>query len=117
MKQQTLLQPNTSYQFRIWANNEVGSGEIKLTNARTKPPTEEKGESNKRRVPSLFMTLILLIYSFKLPDLIMRILEDAKEFDTRIWILAVAIGKCEKSISSSTFSVIPHLSERVTLCV
>ncbi|KAG5680531.1 hypothetical protein PVAND_010036 [Polypedilum vanderplanki] len=60
------LKPNTSYQFRIWANNEVGSGEIKLTTARTKAPTEEK-------------------------DLIMRILEDAKEFDTRIWILAVAI--------------------------
>ena len=41
-----ILQPNTSYQFRIWANNEVGAGEMKFTYARTKPPVEEKGKMN-----------------------------------------------------------------------
>lgn len=38
------LRPNTSYQFRIWANNEVGAGEKFMTEARTVAPTEEKGE-------------------------------------------------------------------------
>ncbi|KAL7033170.1 hypothetical protein ACKWTF_007495 [Chironomus riparius] len=60
------LVPNTSYQFRIWASNEVGSGEIYTIGARTVPPTEEK-------------------------DLIMRILEDAKEFKKEYWIVAVGI--------------------------
>jgi hypothetical protein len=37
------LRPNTSYQFRIWANNEVGAGEMYTVNARTVEPTQEKG--------------------------------------------------------------------------
>lgn len=37
------LKPNTSYQFRIWANNEVGAGEKLMTSATTVAPTEEKG--------------------------------------------------------------------------
>jgi len=37
------LVPNTSYQFRIWASNEVGSGEMYTIGARTVAPTEEKG--------------------------------------------------------------------------
>ncbi|CRK97316.1 CLUMA_CG010710, isoform A [Clunio marinus] len=64
------LKPNTSYQFRIWATNDVGPGEVQTITARTIEPTQEK-------------------------DLILRILEDAKEFDTRIWIAAVAIGFCD----------------------
>jgi len=39
------LKPNTSYQFRIWANNEVGAGEKFMTEARTVAPTEEKGKA------------------------------------------------------------------------
>ena len=34
-----------------------------------------------------------------LADLIKRILEDAKEFDTRIWIAAVAIGKLKSNVT------------------
>ncbi|XP_070493479.1 contactin-1 isoform X4 [Chironomus tepperi] len=60
------LVPNTSYQFRIWASNEVGSGEIYTISTRTVAPVEEK-------------------------DLIMRILEDAKEFKKEYWIIAVGI--------------------------
>lgn len=37
------LKPNTSYQFRIWANNEVGSGLVSTITARTVEPTQEKG--------------------------------------------------------------------------
>lgn len=33
------------------------------------------------------------LLKFFVPDLILRILKDAKEFDTRIWIAAVAIGE------------------------
>lgn len=38
------LTPNTSYQFRIWATNEVGPGEVSTITARTVEPTQEKGE-------------------------------------------------------------------------
>lgn len=37
------LRPNTSYEFRIWANNEVGAGDIYTISARTIEPTQEKG--------------------------------------------------------------------------
>lgn len=37
------LKPNTSYQFRIWATNEAGAGEIAMINARTVEPVQEKG--------------------------------------------------------------------------
>lgn len=47
------LKPNTSYQFRIWANNDVGAGEICTIGARTVEPTQEKGK-------------ILIISSFRL---------------------------------------------------
>lgn len=36
-----------------------------------------------------FPLLIVAYYS----DLLLRIMEDAKEFDTRIWIAAVAVGE------------------------
>lgn len=37
------LKPNTSYQFRIWATNEVGAGDVCTITARTVEPTQEKG--------------------------------------------------------------------------
>lgn len=37
------LKPNTSYQFRMWATNEAGAGEISTITARTVEPTQEKG--------------------------------------------------------------------------
>jgi hypothetical protein len=43
VKRAFYYQPNTSYQFRMWANNEVGSGDISIIHARTVAPTEEKG--------------------------------------------------------------------------
>lgn len=38
------LKPNTSYEFRIWATNEVGAGEMCTISARTIEPVQEKGE-------------------------------------------------------------------------
>jgi hypothetical protein len=37
------LKPNTTYEFRIWANNEVGQGEMCTISARTIEPVQEKG--------------------------------------------------------------------------
>ncbi|XP_055632165.1 uncharacterized protein LOC129772199 [Toxorhynchites rutilus septentrionalis] len=60
------LIPNTTYEFRIWANNALGAGEIVTTTATTSPDMEEK-------------------------DLIRRIMIDAQNFDTRVWIAAVGV--------------------------
>lgn len=38
------LLPNTSYQFRIWANNELGAGDMYTVTSRTIAPTQEKGK-------------------------------------------------------------------------
>jgi len=38
------LAPNTTYEFRIWANNELGSGEVVTTNVTTLPETKEEGK-------------------------------------------------------------------------
>jgi hypothetical protein len=37
------LSPNTTYQFRIYANNEVGAGEPCMISATTLKPTQEEG--------------------------------------------------------------------------
>lgn len=38
------LAPNTTYEFRIWANNELGSGDVVTTNVTTLPETKEEGK-------------------------------------------------------------------------
>ncbi|XP_053681792.1 uncharacterized protein LOC128732542 [Sabethes cyaneus] len=60
------LIPNTTYEFRIWANNALGAGDIMTITATTTPDMEEK-------------------------DLIRRIMIDAQNFDTRVWIAAVGV--------------------------
>ncbi|XP_046803279.1 uncharacterized protein LOC124419073 [Lucilia cuprina] len=60
------LEPNTTYEFRIWANNQLGSGEVVTTNVTTLPETKEE-------------------------DLIRLIQPDLDNFDPRIWIVAVSI--------------------------
>ncbi|KFB48858.1 AGAP013210-PA-like protein [Anopheles sinensis] len=60
------LIPNTTYEFRIWGNNQLGAGEIVTILSTTQPRMEEK-------------------------DLVRRIMIDAKNFDTRVWIAAVGI--------------------------
>lgn len=37
------LIPNTTYEFRIWANNALGAGEVVTITATTLPDMEEKG--------------------------------------------------------------------------
>lgn len=37
------LTPNTSYEFRIWANNQLGSGDKVTISGTTSPKIEEKG--------------------------------------------------------------------------
>lgn len=50
-------------------------------------------------------------------DLILRIMEDAKEFDTRIWVAAVAVGKFIYWFSlSSPFQAV-SIIELITLTV
>lgn len=60
------LEPNTTYEFRIWANNHLGAGEIVTTNVTTLSETKEE-------------------------DLIRLIQADLDNFDPRIWIVAVSI--------------------------
>lgn len=60
------LEPNTTYEFRIWANNHLGAGEIVTTNVTTLTETKEE-------------------------DLIRLIQADLDNFDPRIWIVAVSI--------------------------
>ncbi|XP_061388623.1 contactin-1a [Musca vetustissima] len=60
------LEPNTTYEFRMWANNHLGSGEVVTTNVTTLPETKEE-------------------------DLIRLIQPDLDNFDPRIWIVAVSI--------------------------
>ncbi|XP_055523811.1 uncharacterized protein LOC129717721 isoform X2 [Wyeomyia smithii] len=60
------LIPNTTYEFRIWANNALGAGDVMTITATTTPDMEEK-------------------------DLIRRIMIDAQNFDTRVWIAAVGV--------------------------
>lgn len=43
------LAPNSSYEFRIWANNILGAGEIVTTNTTTLPETSEDGKKNKMK--------------------------------------------------------------------
>lgn len=37
------LEPNTTYEFRLWANNQLGSGEMVTTNVTTLSETKEEG--------------------------------------------------------------------------
>ncbi|XP_058985357.1 probable serine/threonine-protein kinase vps15 isoform X2 [Musca domestica] len=40
------LEPNTTYEFRMWANNHLGSGEVVTTNVTTLPETKEEEFEN-----------------------------------------------------------------------
>lgn len=44
------LEPNTTYEFRIWANNQLGSGEVVTTNVTTLPETKEEGECSSNLI-------------------------------------------------------------------
>ncbi|KRF82519.1 uncharacterized protein Dvir_GJ19545, isoform C [Drosophila virilis] len=46
------LAPNTTYEFRIWANNELGSGEVVTTNVTTLPETKEEVNPTELRTCS-----------------------------------------------------------------
>lgn len=37
------LEPNTTYEFRLWANNQLGSGDVVTTNVTTLSETKEEG--------------------------------------------------------------------------
>ncbi|KAK9513018.1 hypothetical protein O3M35_001304 [Rhynocoris fuscipes] len=60
------LQPNSSYVFQIWANNKLGRGEIVELEAVTMNDTQEI-------------------------ELGKHLLAGAENFDTRIWVAAVAV--------------------------
>lgn len=54
------LTPNTTYEFRIWANNKLGAGEKAVITATTVPKTEEKGKNDVTL--SISITIIDVIY-------------------------------------------------------
>lgn len=60
------LKTNTTYEFRIWGNNILGSGTISSVMATTLPDLSDE-------------------------DLLEIILKDAKDFDPRIWLYAVSL--------------------------
>jgi hypothetical protein len=60
------LQPNTSYEFRIWATNKLGRGEI----------TQVIGTTS---------------HEYREEELARRMLAGADKFDTRVWAVAVGI--------------------------
>ncbi|XP_055384900.1 uncharacterized protein LOC129614352 [Condylostylus longicornis] len=60
------LEPNSTYEFRIWGNNKLGPGEIVTTNVTTLPEMSDE-------------------------DVLRLIIKDLENFDVRIWIAAVAL--------------------------
>ncbi|XP_017144539.1 uncharacterized protein LOC108157132 isoform X3 [Drosophila miranda] len=50
------LAPNTTYEFRIWANNELGSGVVVTTNVTTLPETKE--EANRMEAVVLLVAML-----------------------------------------------------------
>ncbi|XP_068139646.1 contactin-1a isoform X5 [Drosophila tropicalis] len=51
------LAPNTTYEFRIWANNELGSGVVVTTNVTTLPETKEEVNPMELKVHQLHLCL------------------------------------------------------------
>ncbi|XP_067642147.1 contactin-2 isoform X2 [Eurosta solidaginis] len=50
------LEPNTTYEFRIWANNQLGNGEVVTTNVTTLPETkEEDGWESIELIPNIIL--------------------------------------------------------------
>ncbi|XP_067010650.1 immunoglobulin superfamily DCC subclass member 4 isoform X2 [Anabrus simplex] len=60
------LDPNTSYQFKIWATNQLGPGQETVLEGTTLHNMEEI-------------------------ELARLLLKDAKDFDTRVWVVAVVV--------------------------
>lgn len=60
------LEPNTTYLFKMWATNQLGPGKETIREATTKHNMEEV-------------------------ELARLLLKDAKDFDTRVWVVAVVI--------------------------
>ncbi|XP_022208675.2 uncharacterized protein LOC111065032 isoform X3 [Drosophila obscura] len=59
------LAPNTTYEFRIWANNELGSGVVVTTNVTTLPETKE--EANRMAAVLLVGTMRTMPKRKRLP--------------------------------------------------
>ncbi|EDX02902.1 uncharacterized protein LOC6525975 isoform X3 [Drosophila yakuba] len=58
------LAPNTTYEFRIWANNELGSGEVVTTNVTTLPETKE--EASRTAEPSLVARVMAVVLAIRM---------------------------------------------------
>ncbi|XP_017055405.1 contactin-2 isoform X2 [Drosophila ficusphila] len=55
------LAPNTTYEFRIWANNELGSGEVVTTNVTTLPETKEEASRTADQVVMVKVRRVVLV--------------------------------------------------------
>lgn len=80
------LVPNTTYQFRIWATNQLGRGAVIEKYATTLDIYNEQGW----KISSNCDILVLASYKFIL-ELARHLLDGADKFDTRIWAVAVGI--------------------------
>lgn len=83
--------PNTTYEFRIWANNFIGPGEIVSTIVTTLPEIGDEGILLRRLfLKECFNTsnvgLLLCV-----PELLRILMRDAKDFDTLVWFYAVGV--------------------------
>ncbi|KMZ09035.1 uncharacterized protein LOC6725578 isoform X4 [Drosophila simulans] len=91
------LAPNTTYEFRIWANNELGSGEVVTTNVTTLPETKE--EASRTADPSLVAKVMWAVLAIRM-----------------LGRMTMTMWPCHFRAPSSLASTIERLRRRVCIC-
>ncbi|XP_033169258.1 uncharacterized protein LOC117146815 isoform X3 [Drosophila mauritiana] len=91
------LAPNTTYEFRIWANNELGSGEVVTTNVTTLPETKE--EASRTADQSLVAKVMWAVLAIRM-----------------LGRMTMTMWPCHFRAPSSLASTIERLRRRVCIC-
>nr|NP_001245605.1 uncharacterized protein Dmel_CG15312, isoform F [Drosophila melanogaster]NP_572601.1 uncharacterized protein Dmel_CG15312, isoform A [Drosophila melanogaster]NP_727390.1 uncharacterized protein Dmel_CG15312, isoform B [Drosophila melanogaster]NP_727391.1 uncharacterized protein Dmel_CG15312, isoform C [Drosophila melanogaster]ACL90542.1 CG15312-PA [synthetic construct]AAF46549.3 uncharacterized protein Dmel_CG15312, isoform A [Drosophila melanogaster]AAL13933.1 LD42756p [Drosophila melanog len=91
------LAPNTTYEFRIWANNELGSGEVVTTNVTTLPETKE--EASRTADQSLVAKVMGAVLAIRM-----------------LGRMTMTMWPCHFRAPSSLASTIERLRRRVCIC-
>ncbi|XP_043659872.1 uncharacterized protein LOC122624411 isoform X2 [Drosophila teissieri] len=91
------LAPNTTYEFRIWANNELGSGEVVTTNVTTLPETKE--EASRTAEPSLVAKVMVVVLAIRM-----------------LARMTMTMWQCHFRAPSSLASTIERRRRRVCIC-
>lgn len=83
------LSPNSTYMFRIWATNQLGDGEITEIEGTTTHDSQEIGKLIfKLTTIGVFEKLNFFSVC---KELARHLLQGAENFDTRVWVVAVAV--------------------------